>query len=148
MRGDPESQLGSKVAEIERELGSDNPRFADSLMELAGMYASSGKTMYAEPLFWRALAIRRKLLGETHAKVAETLISLGALYETYEQFPEAERFYQWVLRIREEMFGRNHMDVAIALESMARVLKEQHRDDEASKLEAEAEEIWANCATS
>ena len=145
------SDLGSgvddKLAELERSLGSDSPSFADSLMALAGSYASSGKSMYAEPLYWRCLELRRKLLGESHPKVAETLNSLGALYESYEQFPEAERLYLWVVRIREKTLGRRHVDVAVALESLARVLKEQHRISEAVELEMEANAIWVSAGT-
>ena len=146
MGGDLDMVLREQVAEIERALGSDNPGFADSLMQLAGSYASSGKCMYAEPLYWRCLELRRKLLGEANPKVAETLISLGALYEVYQQFPEAERFYRWALAIREQIFGRMHADVAVTLESLARVLKEQQRETEAAELEAEAESIWLTFA--
>jgi tetratricopeptide (TPR) repeat protein len=143
MYGDPGIPLGDKAA-IEKGLGSENAGLADNLMELAASYAANGKCMYAEPLYWRALSIRRKQLGEMHEQVAETLICLGALYETYEQYPEAERFYQWALKIQEIALGPNVRETAVTLESLARVIREQRRLEEAVDFDLKAQDIWSS----
>ena len=82
--------------------GSEDPRLADSLNNLAMLYHTQGKYAEAEPLYQRLLAIREKALGPEHPDVATSLNNLADLYRAQGKYAEAEPLYQRLLAISEK----------------------------------------------
>jgi tetratricopeptide (TPR) repeat protein len=74
--------LAQRVLKLrEKALGSRHPDLAESLNDLALIYAAQGRYVEAEPLHKRALAIQEKALGPDHPNLATTLKYLGVLYQ-------------------------------------------------------------------
>ena len=63
----------------EREFGSDHPKAANLLNNLARLYRAQGRYEAAEPLQKRALTIQEKVLGPEHSDVATSLNNLARL---------------------------------------------------------------------
>ena len=63
----------------EAQLGADHPDMAQSLNNLAGLYASQGRYGEAEPLYARALGIMRARLGGNHPNTQMVAMSLAGL---------------------------------------------------------------------
>ncbi len=59
--------------------------------DLAGLYHAQRRYDEAEPLYQRALAIRKKTLGPGHPHTATTLNNLEQLYRAEGRNEEAER---------------------------------------------------------
>ncbi|MDY6784787.1 MAG: tetratricopeptide repeat protein [Cyanobacteriota bacterium] len=57
--------------------GSEHPKVATSLNNLAALYESQGRWGEAEPLYQEALEMRKCLLGNQHPDVASSLNSAG-----------------------------------------------------------------------
>jgi tetratricopeptide (TPR) repeat protein len=72
----------------EKSLGTDHPRVANSLNNLAALYLEQGRYAEAEPLYRRSLVIYEKSLGPDHSDVATPLNALAGLY--YEQGRDAD----------------------------------------------------------
>jgi tetratricopeptide (TPR) repeat protein len=68
-----------------------HPYYADSLHNLAELYAAMGRHAEAEPLYLRAREIRRVALGEQHPHYADSLHNLVELYAAMGRHAEAER---------------------------------------------------------
>jgi len=62
---DAESQFKLALGEAEK-LGAMDPKVATSLVNLANCFRQQGKYLEAEPLYRRALDIRKKKLGQFH----------------------------------------------------------------------------------
>lgn len=58
--------------------------------------------MEAEPLYLRALAIRKQELGPEHPDMASSLNNLALLYQMQGRYAEAESRFQQALRILEQ----------------------------------------------
>ena len=112
-----------KVAEAA--FGSDDPRVATTLNNLAVLYKELGKYADAEPLQKRALRIHEKTLGPEDDKVAIDLNNLGALYGDQGRYADAEPLFQRALRIREKAFGPEDPKIATTLGSLAGVYDDQ-----------------------
>ncbi len=106
-----EKQFFAAVGEAEK-FGPEDPRLAQSLNNLAGLYNSQGKYAEAEPLYRRALAIAEATLGPEHPNVAPGINNLGALYLAQGKYAEAEPLFQRSLAIWEKALGPEHPDVA------------------------------------
>jgi len=57
----------------EQSLGPIHPNVAETLHELAKLCHAQGRGEEAEPLFRRALSIRKQVLGAKHPAIAATL---------------------------------------------------------------------------
>jgi CHAT domain-containing protein len=77
------------VAIEEKALGSDHPQLAQTLNNLAVVYADQGRDAEAIPLFERALAIYEKALGSDHTSVARANRNLADVYASQERFGDA-----------------------------------------------------------
>ena len=119
---------------------------ATSLKNLAELYHVQGKYADAEPIYQRSLAIKEKVLGSEHPSVATSLNNLAALYRDQDQYVDAEPLYMRSLVIAEETLGPDHPRVAQTLENYAALLRKTGRGDEAAKMKARAEAIWAKHA--
>jgi len=103
----------------EQNLGPEHPATAGSLNSLAGLYDSQGAYAKAEPLYLRALAIRKKALGPDHPDTARSLNNLAVLYRNQGAYAKAEPLYLRALAIRKKALGPDHPDTAASLNNLA-----------------------------
>jgi tetratricopeptide (TPR) repeat protein len=96
----------------------------------------------AEPLFFRGLSIREKVLGPEHPDVARSLNNLAALYDNQGKYAKAEPLYVRALSIREQVLGPEHPDVATSLNNLAILYKIQGEYAEAEPLFVRALRIF------
>ena len=114
--------------------GSQDPRLAKSLNDLAAVYKRQGKYTEAEPLYYRALAIWEKTLGPEHAYFAAGLNNLALLCGAQGRHSQAELLYRRSLAIWEKTLGPEHPNVAANLNNLAGLYRAQARYAEAEPL--------------
>ena len=93
---------------MEKALRPDHPDTAQSLNNLAQLYADQGAYAKAEPLHLRALAIREKALGPDHPDTAQSLNNLALIYAKQGAYAKAEPLHLRALAIMEKALGSNH----------------------------------------
>jgi tetratricopeptide (TPR) repeat protein len=125
------------------EFGSQDPRLATSLSNLALLYEAQGRYAEAEPLHQRALATRERALGPEHPYVATSLNNLAELYRVQGRYAEAEPLFKRALAIWEKAPGPEHPHVATSLENYAALLRQTGRNAEADRVDARAKRIRA-----
>ena len=76
-----------------------------SLNNLAGLLADTGRHDEAEPLFREALEVTRAALGEAHADYANRLNNLAGLLDTTGRHDEAEPLYREALDVTRAALG-------------------------------------------
>lgn len=105
--------------------GADDLRVADLLDQLATvLFEQQPRRSLAGPLFYRAWAVREKLLGSDHPAVANSLHHLAfGLYA--DNVALAIPILLRAMEIREKAFGHDHPLVAESLKAMA-VLYDTH----------------------
>lgn len=140
-----ETTLRAALEEAEK-FGPDDPRLAERLLDLAGLYRAHGEYAEAEPLYLRALGIQERALGSEHPRLAASLDALAAVYGTQGQHAHAEPLYRRALAIREKALGLEHPDVARSLDSYAALLRRMSRGTEATLMGARATAIRAKHA--
>ncbi len=62
-----------------RAFGTQDPRYATTLNNLAELYRAQGRYAEAEPLYRRSLGIREKALGPVHTDIVKSLDNYAAL---------------------------------------------------------------------
>jgi len=87
----------------ETNLGSDHPRTATSINNLAAIYSAQSLYNKAEPLFRKALAIREKVLGPGHPDTLAIIGNLGLMYFHRRLYAEAEPLLQRALAIMDKL---------------------------------------------
>jgi CHAT domain-containing protein len=100
-------------------LGENHPVYSSSLNDLAALYYKMGDYTKAEPLFQKALEIRRKALGENHPDYAHALSYLAPLYYEMGDYSKAEPLVQKALEIYRKALGENHPDYSSSLNDLA-----------------------------
>ena len=118
----------------EKALGPDHPSTAQSLNNLAALYASQGRYEDAEPLYQRALGIYEKALGPDHPDTAGSLNNLALLYDSQGRYEQAEPLYQRALAISEKALGPDHPNTASSLNNLALLYRSQGRYEQAEPL--------------
>ncbi len=78
---------------------SNAPPLASTLNLLAMSYAAQRQYLSAEPLFLRALEVRKRALPADSPDLAQTLEGLGQLYRDEGHAAEAEVYYRQLLPI-------------------------------------------------
>jgi len=131
--------LGVSVAA----LGPDHPDVAIVLRNMGILKAAQQKYAEADVLLGRSLSLSNRVLGQEHPIVAVTMRTIAVFQAVQGRYLEAERFIRRSLEISEKTLGSEHPEVATSLELFAQVLHTVHRDNEASQLEARAQEIRA-----
>ena len=95
----------------------------------------------AEPLFRRALEIRKAQLGTDHPDVAESLNDMAELLRAQGKYPDAEPLFRRALEIHETQLGTDHPSVATSLNNLALLLQAQGKYSDAEPLLRRALEI-------
>ena len=118
--------------------GADDLRVADTLDLVAiALFGQQYGQELAGSLFFRAWAIREKVLGQNHPDVADSLHYLAlSLYSDNVSF--AIPLLLRSMEIREKVFGDDHPSVADSLHAMARLYEVNNRRDLAIPLYQEA----------
>jgi len=96
----------------------------------------------AEPLYIRALEIRKEVLGADHPSTATSLNNLALLYHNQGRYKEAEPLYKRAIEICEKALGANQPDTANSLNNLALLCYNQGRYEEAEPLNKRAIEIF------
>ena len=108
---------------------------------LAVLYKSTGRYAEAEPLYMKALEIRRKALGEEHPSTATSYNNLAGLYESTGRYAEAEPLYKKALEIYRQALGEEHPSTATPYHNLAGLYYSTGRYAEAEPLMQKALEI-------
>ena len=111
---------------------------AGSLNRVGTALQKRGQYGKAEPLFKRALALRKRLLGNEHPDVATSLNNLALLYNNQGRYGEAEPLHQDALAMRKRLLGNEHPSVARSLKNLAMLYYNQGRYGEAEPLYQDA----------
>ena len=123
--------LSNTVLQI---FGEDDPWYASTLANLAGVYTQHGKYGQAEPLYQHALAIDEKALGPDHPDVSTCLDDLASLYEDEGHYTQAEPLYKRSLAIMEEARGPDDPNLANELNNLAVLYDDEGQYDLAEQL--------------
>jgi CHAT domain-containing protein/tetratricopeptide (TPR) repeat protein len=112
------------LAFSERAFGPTNPRVADALNTLGFVFYQKGDLAAAEPLFVRAVSIRRRSAPGDKTALAQALNQLGSVLQRQGRLPEAEPLLQEALRILTAS-GAKPDDLAIANNNLAGLLMDR-----------------------
>ena len=129
-------------ATYERLLGPEAPETATALTQIAVIHYGQGAYLRAEPLFRRALEIRKKIFGEGHPQYAASLTNLAALYRGEAEYARAESLYHQALEIRKTAFGEGHPEYAASLNSLANLYYDEGDYARAETLFRQALDIY------
>jgi len=110
------------VHAVEEGLGANHPDTATSLNDLAVLLQKQGNYAEAQPLFERALAIRKLIFGEEDPITAVSLNNFAAVLQAQGHYAEAQPLYQRALAICDKRLG-DHPDTATSLNNLAAVLQ-------------------------
>lgn len=114
-----ESLLRAAIAQAEK-FGSLDPRLADSLNQLAILYATQRKFTQAEPLFQRSLGVSVAVLGPDHPDVAIVLRNMGILKASMRNYAEADVLLSRSLSLTNRALGQEHPVVAVTIRTIDR----------------------------
>ena len=119
-RWDPEavSLLQQTVETLEKTLGPNHPREAQSLNNLAHLLKAQGKLGEAEPLYRRSLSILEQTLGPNHPDVAQSLNNLALLFQAQGKLGEAAPLYRRSIQIFTQSLGPEHPRTKVAIENL------------------------------
>lgn len=124
--------------------GSDHPRVATTLNNLATLLKDTNRLTEAEPLLRRALLIDETCLGLDHPNVAVDLNNLATLLQATDRMMEAESLLRRALQIDEITYGAKHPRVAMDLNNLATLLQATYRLAEAEQLIRRVLDIFMN----
>ena len=121
----PEAEplLQRALAIYEKQLEAGHPDTAQSLNNLALLYAREGRYEQAEPLYQHALTIYEKRLGAEHPDTAQSLNNLALLYAREGRYEQAEPLLQRALAIDEKLLGAEHRNTRAVQANYARLLQ-------------------------
>ena len=122
---------------------------AQSLHNLALLYADTQRYSESERMFEESLEILRKLAKENpqvyEADVAMTLNNLASLYRDTQRYSESERMYVESLEIRRKLAKDNpqvyETDVAMTLNNLAMLYRDTQRYSESEQMYVESLEV-------
>ena len=109
------------LAAIEQaeQIGSLNPRLADSLNELGMLHAKQHNYAQAEQMFQRALGVMVAALGPDHLDVATILKNMGILKASKKEYVEADLLLKQSLVLTIRTMGHEHPMVAVTMRTIA-----------------------------
>jgi len=136
---DAEREFRAGLAVSERALGPDDPQAAIAALLIAYVLdEDEARYAEAEPLYRRALAIRRKAFGDAHPMVAQAIGDLSEFLLRRGDTAQGLALSQQRLVILRHAYGDDHPVIAAATARVANVFYEAHRFDAAEPLFREA----------
>ena len=131
--GNAENFFHAAIEQAE-EIGLLTPGLADSLNELAILYAKQHKYERAERIFQRSLGVAVAALGPEHPEVATILKNIGILKTFQKQFDEADLLLNRSLSLATRILGHEHPTVAVTMRTIALFQAVQEHYGEAERL--------------
>jgi tetratricopeptide (TPR) repeat protein len=124
--------FAARAVELQREAGDEKSAdFAACLENLAGIYEALGQYPAADPLYRRALELRRGLAqgrmdhpyfgGFTAGPLGRCLSLTAGLYRHMGRFAEAEALLQEAVAVNRKALGEHHPSFATTVTSLADV---------------------------
>jgi len=107
------------VIEQAEQMGSLNPRLAETLNELGMLNAKQHKYAQAEQLFQRSLGVTVAALGPDHPDVAVSLKNIGILKASQKEYVEADLLLKQSLLLTTRTLGQEHPIVAVTMRTIA-----------------------------
>jgi tetratricopeptide (TPR) repeat protein len=132
------------LANLERALAlrerhpDQQTELAESLHNYAAALWWDGRYDQAEPLYERALEIRRGLFPGDHRLVAFSLTHLAACRLSQRRVQDARDLYQQALDMRRRLVGQEHEEVAQSLNNLAKTYIDTGEHDRAEQLFTQA----------
>lgn len=111
--------------------GKEDLRLAESLEELGGFYEGRREFDEAEPLFKKALEIKRGILPSNDLNLTEPLARLTMLYQNAGEYSKAEPYMLKKLDIEERAFGPESINFAQGLNFLADLYRAEGKHAEA-----------------
>ena len=112
--------LFRSLAVVETAYGSEDPRIAGPLANLARLYRTSERWDDAATLSLRLAGVFERVLGADDFHVAMTLDHVAEAYAAQGRYAEAEHFYGRVVAILAPRLGSDHSLVQEVLAKQAR----------------------------
>jgi eukaryotic-like serine/threonine-protein kinase len=119
-RANLERALAIREKQAKASAIADSPALAECLHNLAAVFWWAGDYNAAEPLYERALAMRRRLFSMDHRDIAMSLTHLAACRMRLGQHEEAHQLYAQALEMRKRLYGDEHEEVAQSLNNLAK----------------------------
>jgi non-specific serine/threonine protein kinase/serine/threonine-protein kinase len=127
-----------RIRELEDE---ETESLAYAVDGYAAVLLYQGRYDEAEPMFLRALELRRRIHGPRHYQVALSLHNTAVLYSAQHRYDEAIQSLEESISISEEVLGPDHPEVADSRSALASMLRDVGRADEAEPVAQRALEI-------
>ncbi len=137
--GVPLGELATTAAQ--KAAGDRSELRARALSALAGVLASSGDPVAAEPLAREALAVLETELGTRHPSTISALSDLAHLLDLLDRRDESLALYRRVVEGQEHIFGDSHWQTANAYDNLAMALASNGQFEEADDLHHRAAAI-------
>jgi tetratricopeptide (TPR) repeat protein len=115
-----------------------------SALEMSAQAASlhaRGRYAQAQPLYEKALEIRRRLLGENYPATAASYNNVGVNLHHLGNYVQAQSLNEKALEINRRLLSDNHPDTAMSYNNVAFDLSAQHKYADAQVLDEKALEI-------
>ncbi|HEY9420102.1 MAG TPA: serine/threonine-protein kinase, partial [Thermoanaerobaculia bacterium] len=133
--------LDQGTKRVGRDLGGRPEVQAAVMQSLGEVHYGLGQYAKAEPLFQRALELRRKLYGPESLEVAESLEQLGRIHFESSEKEQGERLLRQSLALKRRVLGDRHLEVARSLNLLGSSLAQFDATDDLMRLHTEALEI-------
>ncbi len=137
-----ETYYQQAVALRKKILGEKHRDYANSLNNLANLYADLGDYSKAETLYIQALNCYKEALGEKNHHYASSLNNLAVLYRELGNFSKSEALYLQAAAIYKESLGEKHPNYASSLNNLALVYKDLNNYAKADSLYTKAAIIY------
>ena len=119
-------QTYERALTIDRDiLGSDHPRVASHLHNLAIVAQNMGDLKRAESLYREAIAAEERAFGDQHPETAAAQGNYGLLLEREGRLTEAEPLLREALEVALKVWGADNFNVGYARVSLAMVLHDE-----------------------
>jgi serine/threonine-protein kinase len=139
---DAEREFREALAIYTRAHGLNHAQVAQSMLQIAYLISEdSARWNEAEPLYRKALAIRRKVYGDQNLWVANALHDFSEFLSSRGENERAIALAREYLTIMQRAYGNNHSAVAFAMNRLAAILFHAGQLDEAEKLFANATDM-------
>ena len=126
--------LDSGAVRIQREL-ADQPEVQAKMFSVVGrVYHDLGLYTKAEPMFRKALEIRRRLFGEENRYVATSLNDLGSLLSERGKYENAEPLLRESLNLQRKLSGSDNPEISSVLDNLSWLLSQKGNYQEAESL--------------
>jgi tetratricopeptide (TPR) repeat protein len=140
--------LLKRALDIEKVLASGHPSIGVVFSNLALIQQKKQRYDEAEDYYREGLKIDRVCYGMGHSTVATDLSNLGALLYLRERYKEAEYFFRQALEIDRPLLNESHPRWKLRVENLSHVLMALGREEEATKLRPQAEQMGEGQADS